>query len=197
MKKILILIIVLLASALYFHDELKQIISPPEVTIDEKELLERKGVYYKKFSEVPFTGKVTGKWKGSLEDGKKGGSWVKFRSNGQLSEKESYADGKKDSPTIRYLPNGEIRNTGNYNKNGKKEGEWVKFGSNGQRDKENYKNGERHGEWVSYGDDGKLQWRSNWKNGKKEGTWVSYNSAGTADKKHTGTFKNGEKISWD
>ena len=37
MKKILILIIVLLASALYFHDELKQIISPPEVTIDMRD----------------------------------------------------------------------------------------------------------------------------------------------------------------
>ena len=39
MKKILILIIVVLASSLYFHDDLKQIISKPVVTIDGKELL--------------------------------------------------------------------------------------------------------------------------------------------------------------
>ena len=73
MKKLLILIIVLLASALYFQDELKQILSKPEVTIDGKELVERKGVYFKKFSEVPFTGKVSGNEQGIIKNGKKVG----------------------------------------------------------------------------------------------------------------------------
>ena len=61
MKKILILIIVVLASALFFHDELKQIISPTEVTVKYEDLIERDGLRYQKFSAVPFTGEVTGK----------------------------------------------------------------------------------------------------------------------------------------
>jgi len=146
MKKILILIIVLLASALYFHDELKQIIPTPEVTIDKKELVERKEVYFKKFSEVPFTGKVT--WKeeqGSFNNGKKEGSWVTYNSTGQLSKKESYVDGKKESPTVRYRKNGEILSIGNY-KNGKKEGAWFDYKEDGAVNKDRtgtYKNGKK------------------------------------------------------
>ena len=37
--------------------------------IDFKELILRDGDYYKKFSEVPFTGKVTGKKIGSFKNG--------------------------------------------------------------------------------------------------------------------------------
>ena len=99
MKKILILIIVVLASALYFHDELKQVLSTPEVTIDGKELVERKGVYFKKFSEVPFTGKVTGNPQGSLEDGKKEGSWFSYYNDGSIWKQFSgtFKNGKKIS----------------------------------------------------------------------------------------------------
>ena len=37
--------------------------------------------------------------------------------------------------------------------------------------------------------------KGNYKNGKKEGAWVSYNEDGTINKKYTGTYKNGVKIS--
>jgi antitoxin component YwqK of YwqJK toxin-antitoxin module len=104
MKKILILIIVVLASALYFHDELKTIIIP-------------------------------------------------------------------DGPRISYYDNGQLES---------------KF---------NYKNGNREGLWVGYWDNGQLTYKGNWKNGKQEGVWVSYNTDGTVDKRNTGTFKNGEKVS--
>ena len=68
MKKILILIIVVLASALFFHDELKQIISPAEVTVKYEDLIVRDGLtYYQKFSDVPFTGKTSGKKQGSYD----------------------------------------------------------------------------------------------------------------------------------
>jgi hypothetical protein len=36
--------------------------------MDELEF--RKGFYYKNFSDVPFTGEVTGDWKGRLKNGK-------------------------------------------------------------------------------------------------------------------------------
>ena len=107
MKKILILIIVVLASALYFHDELKQIISPPEVTVKNKDLILRDGLTYQKFSQVPFTGKVTEKAQGSFKNGKKEGYWESHDFNGK-------ADGF----------------SGTY-KNGKREGSWVVYYSSG------------------------------------------------------------------
>jgi hypothetical protein len=36
------------------------------------ELVQREGLHYKKFTDVPFTGKVTGKEQGKLKDG----SWT-------------------------------------------------------------------------------------------------------------------------
>jgi antitoxin component YwqK of YwqJK toxin-antitoxin module len=127
MKKILILIIVLLASALYFQDELKQIISPPEVTVKYKDLIERDGLKYQKFSEVPFTGKVSGSEKGSFKNGKREGAFINYHQNGQLSSKGNYTNDKQEGDWVRYHDNGQLDYTGNYNKNGKKEGEWVIF----------------------------------------------------------------------
>ena len=64
---------------------------------DWNELVERKGLYYKKFSDVPFTGKVTGKGQGELKDGKKEGPWVGFNEDGTIvpSLTGTYKNGKK------------------------------------------------------------------------------------------------------
>ena len=35
------------------------------------DLVERNGLYYKKFTDVPFTGKVDGQYNGSIKNGKK------------------------------------------------------------------------------------------------------------------------------
>ena len=60
------------------------------------DLVEREGIHYKKFSDVPFTGKVTGERQGSLRNGKKVGRWVHYWTNGQLFYKGTYKDGRKD-----------------------------------------------------------------------------------------------------
>ena len=60
-----------------------------------KDLVLRDGIFYKKFSEVPFTGKTTGKYQGSFKDGKKVGHWVEYWKDGQLLSKETYKDGVK------------------------------------------------------------------------------------------------------
>ena len=105
------------------------------------ELVERDGLYYPKFSDVPFTGEVTGKSQGYLKNGKKDGTWVTYYITGELREK------------------------GNY-KNHKEVGEWVGYYDDGQLEfKGNYKNGEKEGEWVSYYDDGGLYSKDNYKNG--------------------------------
>ena len=68
----------------------------PDV-VDYKDLVERKGFYYKKFTTVPFTGKITGKKQWSFKDGKWDGPFVSYWDNGQLWEKGTYKDGKKIS----------------------------------------------------------------------------------------------------
>ena len=93
-----------------------------------KDLVERDGVYYRKLSDVPFSGKVTGLYKGNFKNGKEKGEWV------------SYWD---------YLPYSEFRSKGNY-KNGKKEGAWVGYDKDGTLDKEvtgTYKNGVKITDW--------------------------------------------------
>jgi len=54
------------------------------------DLVERDGLYYQKFINVPFTGKVTG----SFKNGEREGTWVSYWENGQLSSKGDYTNGK-------------------------------------------------------------------------------------------------------
>jgi len=59
------------------------------------------GLHYKKFTEVPFTGKVTGQYQGRIKDGKKHGPWVSYHDNGQLLGKGTYKDGERDGHPCR------------------------------------------------------------------------------------------------
>ena len=78
-------------------------------TIDD--LVEREGLHYKKFTEVPFTGKINGfleengEWQGTIRNGKKDGPWIYYWTNGHLQSKGTYKDGKKDGPWV-YHSNG-------------------------------------------------------------------------------------------
>jgi hypothetical protein len=56
-----------------------------------KDLVEREGLFYKKFSDVPFTGKTTGNEQGSLKNGKKDGPWVYYHDNAQKLARECVA----------------------------------------------------------------------------------------------------------
>jgi len=66
-------------------------------TMDD--LVKREGLYYKKYTDVPFTGKVTGHTQGSLKNGKKDGPWVSYNENGTVDKIRTgtYKDGKKIS----------------------------------------------------------------------------------------------------
>jgi len=97
MKRILalILLLTLLFPALAFGE-----------TYDD--LVETDGLYYKKFTEVPFTGKTTGKIQGSFKNGKTHGPWVFYYENGQLYYKGTYKDGKMDGPWVGYNKDGTV-----------------------------------------------------------------------------------------
>ena len=110
-----------------------------------KDLVVMDGLYYKKFTDVPFTGKVTGEYQGSFKDGKRDGPWVSYYYNGQLKWKGNYKDGKVDGPFVSYWDNGTVQSQGTS------------------------KDGEMEGPWFSYNKDGTVDenWTGTFKNGKK------------------------------
>ena len=99
-----------------------------EVKFDD--LVKRGGIYYKKFSDAPFTGKITGHIQGSFKNGKSHGPWVFHHDNGQLMDKGNYKDGKEDGPWVNYHDSGQLFYKGNY-KEGKKDGPWVMYNADG------------------------------------------------------------------
>ena len=94
------------------------------------DLVERDGLYYKKFTDVPFTGQTTGQIQGSFKDGKKDGPWIRYFETGQLRDKGDYKNGERDGPWVWYYQNGQLHYKGTY-KNGKKEGPWVGYDEDG------------------------------------------------------------------
>jgi len=94
------------------------------------DLVEREGIYYQKFNDVPFSGKVTGREQGSFKNGKKNGAWVKYWNDGQLWYKGNYKNFKKEGVWVNYHSNGQLLSKGNY-KNGKADGAWVYYRADG------------------------------------------------------------------
>jgi antitoxin component YwqK of YwqJK toxin-antitoxin module len=161
MKKLFLLPILLLS-----------LISTPclsETTKDD--LVIRDGLFYKKFTDTLFTGKVTGKMEVRVVEGKAEGDWIFYHENGNLKYKMSINNGKPEGETIGYHENGQLSEKGSY------------------------KNGKREGEWVGYRENGLLSSKGSYKNDKMEGEWVMYYKNGTAVKEYTGTFKDGKKVS--
>ena len=88
-------------------------------TMDD--LVKREGLYYKKFSNLPFTGRVECDYQGYFNNGNKDGSWLIYYLNGQLHSKGNYENGKKEGLWVYNHYNGQEKNelTGTY-RNGKK-----------------------------------------------------------------------------
>ena len=140
-------------------------------SLDYKDLVVRDGISYKKFSDVPFTGKVNGQYNVLVKNGILVGPYISYWDNGQLNFKGDF-------------------------KNGKREGAWIQNWENGKLKEEGkYKNDKREGSWFYYWINGQLFQKGKYKNDEKEGSWVGYNSDGTIFELYTGTFKDGQKIS--
>jgi len=95
------------------------------------DLVYRGGLYYKKFTTVPFTGKVTGRFQGAFRNGKEHGPWVSYHENGQLFNKGIYKNGKKHGPSVSYWKNGQLNFKGTY-KDDKTHGPWVFYNETGK-----------------------------------------------------------------
>jgi len=69
-------------------------ISSWAVTLDE--LVTRDGIHFKKFSDLPYTGEVTGTYQGQFLDGKRHGKWLIYYESGQLVFEINYDRGTRD-----------------------------------------------------------------------------------------------------
>ena len=171
------------------------LLSSPSWSATLGDLVERDGLYYKKFTDVPYTGEVTGEEQGSFKSGKREGAWVFYHENGQLWRKGNYKNNEPQGAWVSYHDNGQLSYKGNY-KNNKREGSWTEYHENGQLWlKGNYKNEKREGAWVGYHDNGWGMFKGNYNSGNEEGAWVGYYKDRTVNKELTGAFKDGVKIS--
>jgi antitoxin component YwqK of YwqJK toxin-antitoxin module len=118
------------------------LLSSESWAIDFDDLVKREGLYYEKFTEVPFTGTTTGKTQVSFKDGKFHGEWVRYYENGKLESKRNFKNGEKHGEDVSYYENGQL---------------FIK---------ENYVNGEEHGELVMYHENGQLKYKFNFVNGE-------------------------------
>jgi antitoxin component YwqK of YwqJK toxin-antitoxin module len=80
MKKLLLLPILFLS-----------LISTPCLSETMGELVKRDGIYYKKFSDTPFTGKTT-----------------EYYDSGQLKIKVNYKNGEREGDETSYYENGQL-----------------------------------------------------------------------------------------
>jgi antitoxin component YwqK of YwqJK toxin-antitoxin module len=144
----------------------------PSIAMGETmdDLVYRDGIHYKKYTDVPFTGKVTGNYQGSFRNGRKHGPWVEYGKFVQLLSKGTYKNGKRDGPWIKYWDNGQLSSKGTY------------------------KDGKLDGPWVGYYDNGQLRYKGTYKDDKRDRPWVGYKKDGTVNDEYTGTYKNGVKV---
>ena len=84
----------------------------PNVVLGEmvkfKVLVKRDGVYYKKFTDVPFSGKVTGERQVRFKDGRKEGAYIAYHENGQLRGKGNYKDDEQEGEWVYYKKDGTV-----------------------------------------------------------------------------------------
>ena len=114
-------------------------------SLTKDDLVRRDDLYYKKFSDIQFTGKITGQFQGSFKNGKEDGSWIGYHKTGQLFYKGKYKDWLEDGSWVSYWMNGQLQYKGNY-KNGKKDGSWVDYNKDVTIKREltgTFKNGEK------------------------------------------------------
>ena len=76
---------------------LMSLVSFPSWGLSMDDLVQREGVYYKKFTDVPFTGEIDeGLERGLFKKGKKEGSWIFYNIYGEIFFKGDFKNGEKE-----------------------------------------------------------------------------------------------------
>ena len=149
-------------------------------TVDRTELVTRDNLYYEKFTDVAFTGTVTGKEQGEVVEGKKVGVWLNFYESGQLYSRSIYSEPNVYSGEYsEYYENGCLRVKGQYVDNNR-DGLFGMFHENckvqiaGKFDK-----GKKVGEWVSLYDSELVFVKGVFnEKGERHGNWFLYSKSG-------------------
>tara|TARA_Y100001968_G_scaffold329379_1_gene378590 strand:- start:962 stop:1564 length:603 start_codon:yes stop_codon:yes gene_type:complete len=125
--------------------------SEKTVSIQMDEVVKRDDTYYRKFSNIPFSGQIesyhpNGQLKiiGDMSVGKKVGNWVEYYMNGIKKSEGQFTKGEKDGTWVHYFLNANIKEKQFYIE-GNKDGLWEKFGVDGTIvQTESYQNGK----WI-------------------------------------------------
>tara|TARA_B100001250_G_scaffold406784_2_gene426415 strand:- start:452 stop:1051 length:600 start_codon:yes stop_codon:yes gene_type:complete len=124
---------------------------PKEERISENDLVKRHDIFYKKFTNVPFSGFVE-----------------TYHKNGQLKTIGQLIKGKRNSLWEEYYSNGRQRSIGHY-KMGIKEGSWNYYFLNSQlKEKQFYKEGKKDGLWETFDSLGTLVKTESY----RKGEWI-------------------------
>ena len=112
--------------------------SDKKVSIKMDEVVKRDNTFYKKFSNIPFSGHIES-----------------YHPNGQLKIIGEFSEGKKIGKWVEYYESGKLREE-NYWDKGTMVGEWIQYYESGQiSNKQEYKNG-KTGRYTSYHLDGRV-----------------------------------------
>ena len=125
--------------------------SGKKVSIQIDEIVKRDDTFYRKFSNIPFSGHIesyhpNGQLKivGDLLDGKKVGNWIEYYLSGIKKSEGQFANGKKDGAWLYYFLNANIKEK-QFFIDGHKDGLWEKFDVHGTVvQTESYQNGK----WI-------------------------------------------------
>ena len=150
-------------------------------------LVKRDGLWYKKFTNIPFSGEINeGIARGNVEDGKLTGEWEFYLPDGQLEVKVHVKNGLRNGSAEYYWDNGQLNAVGEY-KNNRKEGTWSHYFDNGKlKGVGDYRNGKKEGTWKYYDyETSKLSDKIHHKNGVYHGLAESYYDNGRVDSRTT------------
>ena len=115
MKKILLLFVIVVCSLSSPHARYPSSIVGWSKTINFYDLVERKGFYYEKSTNIPYTGEVFGTSVGKIKKGKKDGEWLFYRDeDGELRAKYYYMEVKVVGKYSLYWFNGQLMSKGNF-----------------------------------------------------------------------------------
>ena len=82
-------------SKLIFITLIVSLLSVPSWSETVDDLVERDGLFHEKFSDVPFTGEISGLESSEFKDGKPEGLWEFFNHDGSLKNTETWKNGVK------------------------------------------------------------------------------------------------------
>ena len=130
------------------------------------DLVQREGIYYKKFTDVPFTGSVEGVWPGlslggssvtgHLEKGLPQGVWRFYDDDGQLLSRFTVVDGMLEGISSEYFDSGTLKSSGSYSSD-QKVGYWTYYFFNGVvKSRGFYDSDAQSGAWEFFDQTGNL-----------------------------------------